>query len=248
MKRQCARLQPWLPDYAAGDLWGFRRMQLEAHLESCPDCRRELDELTRVVQELQAHPLPEPPPGFWADFDRELHLKLAQLPPAPTPPARPRWKLVLWAAPVLTGLLLWVLGHPWLTPLTDPPGLQPPPASRDFAVQMSPKPAPESAPPAAPAPPKAFSRAAETPVVTGLLPPPPPEPAQRAAPLPAADLAAKVLAFTPRKRPETRADRHPGPLEFYDPLVGWRPEDILGGLSPRQVELVFKRLHYVRGK
>jgi anti-sigma factor RsiW len=93
MKWRCTLIQQRLPDYPDGDLSPFWKRQVASHLEVCSECRQELEEITQVVSLYQAHPLPDPGPEFWQDFDRELHLKLAQLNQAQEP--APRWRLRL---------------------------------------------------------------------------------------------------------------------------------------------------------
>ncbi len=109
MKWRCVLMRRWLPDYPDGELSPFWRRRLEAHLRVCPDCRAELAELREVVRTWREHPLPEPEPGFWEAFDRELHLKLAQVnqrTPEPEP-RRPRLPYLLGAS-ALAVLLLFV--------------------------------------------------------------------------------------------------------------------------------------------
>jgi len=144
MTWRCARVQKWLPDLAAGDLWGFRRLQVEAHLETCPHCRQEWAELGRVVQEIASHPVSDPPPAFWEEFDRELHLKLAGASPATaSSPWRP-WKYLVWAAPVATALVLWAV----LPLLRTPPGEIPAPGDHLVQREIT-SPAPKPAAPSA---------------------------------------------------------------------------------------------------
>jgi anti-sigma factor RsiW len=88
MKWRCALIQQRLPDYPDGDLTPFWKRQVASHLEVCPECRRELKEVTEVVNLYQAHPLPDPGPEFWQDFNQELHLKLAQVNQAQEPAPR----------------------------------------------------------------------------------------------------------------------------------------------------------------
>jgi hypothetical protein len=88
MKWRCTLIQQRLPDYPDGDLSPFWKRQVASHLEVCPECRRELEEITEVVSLYQAHPLPDPGPDFWQDFNRELHLKLAQVNQVPAPAPR----------------------------------------------------------------------------------------------------------------------------------------------------------------
>ena len=99
MKWRCALIQQRLPDYPDGDLTPFWKRQVASHLEVCPECRRELQEITEVVSLYQAHPLPDPGPEFWQDFNRELHLQLAQVNQTPEPaPRRLRLPHYIWGA------------------------------------------------------------------------------------------------------------------------------------------------------
>jgi Putative zinc-finger len=113
MKWQCALLQRWLPEYPDGDLPGWGKMWLKAHVAQCPVCRQELAGLREMVSAIQAAPLGEPEAEFWGDFSLELHLKLAQAvaegQSAAVPSSR-RWLRLpyLVGAPVLAVLLLWV--------------------------------------------------------------------------------------------------------------------------------------------
>ncbi len=107
MKWRCALIQQRLPDYPDGDLTPFWKRQVAAHLKACPECRREMEEITEVVSLYQAHPLPDPGPEFWQDFQRELHLKLAQVNQVREPAPR-RLRLshyVLGAAAAMAGIL-----------------------------------------------------------------------------------------------------------------------------------------------
>jgi anti-sigma factor RsiW len=88
MKWRCTLIQQRLPDYPDGELSPFWKRQVTSHLEVCPECRRELEEITEVVSLYQAHPLTDPGPEFWQDFNQELHLKLAQLNQDPEPAPR----------------------------------------------------------------------------------------------------------------------------------------------------------------
>jgi hypothetical protein len=112
MKWWCGLIQRWLPDYPDGELSPFWRRRLEAHLQVCPACRQELEELQAVTQTFRQLPWPAPEPGFWQDFNRELHLKLARLnhqAPAPEP-RRSRVPYIL-GAPVLAILLVFLVSH-----------------------------------------------------------------------------------------------------------------------------------------
>jgi anti-sigma factor RsiW len=106
MKWRCALIQPRLPDYPDGDLSPFWKRQVTSHLEACPECRREQEEIAEVVSLYQAHPLPDPGPDFWQDFQRELHLKLAQVNQTPEPaPRRLRLPYYVLGATAMAGIL-----------------------------------------------------------------------------------------------------------------------------------------------
>jgi hypothetical protein len=118
MKWRCALIQQRLPDYPDGDLSPFWKRQVASHLEVCPECRRELEEITEVVSLYQAHPLPDPGPEFWQDFNRELHLKLAQVNLASEPAPR-RLRLphyILGATAAVVGVLALAI---YLGPLSE---------------------------------------------------------------------------------------------------------------------------------
>jgi len=106
MKWRCALIQRRLPDYPDGDLSPFWKRQVASHLEVCPDCRQEAEELAEVMSLYQAEPLPDPGPAFWQDFQQELHLKLAQVNQTPAPsPWRLRLPHYLLGATALAGIL-----------------------------------------------------------------------------------------------------------------------------------------------
>jgi hypothetical protein len=96
--------------------------------------------LEEVVRAVKTAPAPEPEPAFWDNFNRELHLKLAQSVPAPAPSRFFRMPYYLVGAPALAVLLLWV-AFGYLKP--DQPVLAPVPqvAKQEKALeQMAPPP------------------------------------------------------------------------------------------------------------
>jgi hypothetical protein len=61
----CAKIREALPELALGIADGEHRAFALEHVAGCPDCRRELEELSTVADELIAlAPEREPPPGF----------------------------------------------------------------------------------------------------------------------------------------------------------------------------------------
>lgn len=112
MTWRCALIQRWLPAYPDAEASSWRRRLVAGHLEHCPDCRRELTEIEETIRAVQAAPVPDPGEEFWADFNRELHLKLVQVNQERRPAGRRRLlPYVLAGAPALAVLLLWLGGH-----------------------------------------------------------------------------------------------------------------------------------------
>jgi anti-sigma factor RsiW len=72
---RCGTARQRLSDDIDGALSPARKVRLEAHLASCPDCRAYRDDLVR----LQAEVLPpaDRTPEDWAGFDQRLERKLA---------------------------------------------------------------------------------------------------------------------------------------------------------------------------
>lgn len=61
----CTPVRQLLPELAAGVADGTERARALAHLAACPDCRRELDDTTRILDELLLlAPEREPSAGF----------------------------------------------------------------------------------------------------------------------------------------------------------------------------------------
>ncbi len=150
MKWQCALLHRWLPEYPDGDLPAWVKRWLQSHVARCSACRQELVDLREMVAAVEATPRSEPPPEFWREFSRELHLKLVQAAQDHPEPisVRPRWQRLpyLLGAPALAVLLLYVAVH-----LTGPGT-----SIQEQALVKREAPAKVAAvPPTAPAPPAA---------------------------------------------------------------------------------------------
>jgi hypothetical protein len=63
----CASVRELLPEYAAGALDGRDRATIEAHLQTCSECRVEADAFVEIADSVLAlAPLAEPPVGFEA--------------------------------------------------------------------------------------------------------------------------------------------------------------------------------------
>jgi Putative zinc-finger len=105
----CERARDLAPELALGLLDGEERARALRHVADCPDCRRAVEELTGVADELlMLAPEREPPAGFESRV-------LARLrpPPAAARPRRLRWRpalapfaAALAAAAVATGVVV----------------------------------------------------------------------------------------------------------------------------------------------
>ena len=88
MTDRCAEIRELAPELALGIVDGEDRARALEHLADCPDCRRRVEELSEVADELLLlAPHKEPPVGF-------EERALAPLRPAPKPRRR-RFRLVL---------------------------------------------------------------------------------------------------------------------------------------------------------
>jgi hypothetical protein len=77
------------PELTLGTLEGEERGRALQHLAECPDCRRYVEQLAEVADELLLlAPHREPPAGFESRV-------LGEVVPAPQPKRRRRWRLVL---------------------------------------------------------------------------------------------------------------------------------------------------------
>jgi hypothetical protein len=202
MKWRCALIQRKLPDYPDGELSPFWKRQVEAHLEVCPECRRELADLAAVVRLYQDHPLPDPGPAFWQEFERELHFKLAQVNQSPEPASRYRHlPHYLVGATALAGILaLAVYLGPFSRP-TPAPQL----AHRLEESRVPDEPLAKSAPLAPPAAPLA-KRAFETPpMIFGDTAPPPRVKAQPPAVASTDNAKSRALRVAQPELPSTEA-------------------------------------------
>jgi anti-sigma factor RsiW len=101
----------WLAAYYDGELHGTRQQQVEEHLESCPACQAELEELHKLSILLQEAPLPESQLSAQR-FQAQVMLRL--------PPAvqRPGWQRAVkagWQLAPLSAVAIWAAGQAaWL--------------------------------------------------------------------------------------------------------------------------------------
>lgn len=99
---RCGEVADALAEVATGAASGPDRARVLAHLSDCPDCRHELDELTRVADEvLLVAPEHDPPAGFEGAVLARIAALSAQEPGGRGPgsvvtPLRPRrWRRAL---------------------------------------------------------------------------------------------------------------------------------------------------------
>ena len=241
MTWRCALIQRRLPDYPDGDLSPFWRRLVAAHLNGCADCRQELEELTEMMQLYQAHPLPDPGPAFWQEFDRELHLKLAQVNQAPhAVPWRPRVPHYILGATALAGVLtLAVYLGPFTAPSPDSKLVQtqeeakPPVASQPPKTLQAQKPFP-----VAPAPLQATAKRM-APELTGKGQAPPVVVAKpEAAPAEEAEfnLAAGKYGDSERAQASERG------LWLEDDILSWDVDSVVADLSQEERQDLKRRL------
>jgi hypothetical protein len=97
MDPRCEEIRELAPELALGVVEGEERGRALEHLADCPDCRRRVDELSEVADELLlVAPYREPPPGFESKVLGEV---------LPTPPKRRRRRrFALVFAPVASAV------------------------------------------------------------------------------------------------------------------------------------------------
>ncbi len=111
---ECGQIRDWL--ITQGELDAGQRRRLEVHLAACPRCAREAASLQQILERVQALPVPEPPGGFWEDFETRVRQRVADS-PLPRPSAWARvtdwlggltgsWRIPALAAAAVLGLLV----------------------------------------------------------------------------------------------------------------------------------------------
>jgi hypothetical protein len=102
----CAEIRTVLPELALGIADGEERALALEHLTSCADCRRELEELSAVADDLVAlAPRREPPAGFEGRVLERLKVRRA-----PKRPARLGLRRLSFAAAVLGAAAATAIG------------------------------------------------------------------------------------------------------------------------------------------
>jgi hypothetical protein len=241
MKWRCTLIQQRLPDYPDGDLSPFWKRQVASHLEVCPECRQELEEITGVVSLYQAHPLPDPGPDFWQDFNRELHLKLAQVNQAPEPTPRrlrlPHYLLGATAAMVAMLALAVYLG-PFSETVSKPQLAQHQQEAKAPAMALRKEP-PRAKMATAPAP------APPTPAMIkmGALPPSPQDLAVKAAkPMPPPAEEPQYTLASGTLNADQKAALEVESLLSEDDVLDWDVDSAVAGLSREQQQRIKSKL------
>jgi Putative zinc-finger len=93
---RCEEMRELAPEIALGIADGEERAEALRHLSTCADCRRAVDQLTQVADELLlVAPVQEPPAGFESRVVEAMGLRSAQR------RRLPRWLAPRWLAPRL---------------------------------------------------------------------------------------------------------------------------------------------------
>jgi anti-sigma factor RsiW len=83
-----------LSEYADGTLAADEKAALDAHLETCDDCRQTLREIAAVAAQLRADEPDRAPADGWSRLSRRL---TSVRPPAPIRAPRSRWSIAIRA-------------------------------------------------------------------------------------------------------------------------------------------------------
>ena len=93
---RCEEIRDLAPEIALGIADGEQRAEALRHLSTCGECRRDVEQLSQVADELLVlAPAQEPPPGFESRVVKALGLE------APARRRRARWLSPRWLAPRL---------------------------------------------------------------------------------------------------------------------------------------------------
>jgi len=99
----CSRTIEYFDDYLAGRLSDSDRAQLEEHLQSCADCRLELEKESALIDILRKETIPDPGDLYWERLEQIILNRTFDHAPAEVEePIRPARKI---ANPVLLYLL-----------------------------------------------------------------------------------------------------------------------------------------------
>lgn len=122
---ECRQARELLSPYLDGELMPPERGRLEEHLQSCPDCREELENLRRLAVGVRTLTIPELSPAFADRVMAALPQAPAALTAAPVADRRPwtvasgpvAWLAWLSVGNVVTAVLALLLVRPHLRTL-----------------------------------------------------------------------------------------------------------------------------------
>ena len=69
---KCANIKKLLPDYSVGALSKKKRELVKRHINTCPECMRELEFLDKTASLLDSIPQEEPPDFLWERVKSEI--------------------------------------------------------------------------------------------------------------------------------------------------------------------------------
>ena len=99
MREHSCMSESSLIDYVDGEVTDDERLSIEKHLEQCARCAAYVESLRRTLAAVAADKVPEPPPGYWEHFERNVRNRIEA--------KRRRFRLVL--IPGLAGAAVCVL-------------------------------------------------------------------------------------------------------------------------------------------
>ncbi len=103
----CRTSQRLLVDFLEESLSNRKRRLMQQHLNSCPNCREELEELGSLREEVRLSKAPERTEAEWASFQQALMQKVAES--VPSRLARPSARLIIAAAAVACAVVVLML-------------------------------------------------------------------------------------------------------------------------------------------
>lgn len=110
MNTTCEQYQILISGHLDGELTGEQQRSLEEHLQGCPGCRRDYEDLKRLaVGTVRALVPPEPPPEVWDDFLDNVYNRLER---------RTGWGFLIAGLVLLAayGIVMFVM-EPWASAL-----------------------------------------------------------------------------------------------------------------------------------
>lgn len=107
----CADVRENISAYADDELSASERKSFEEHISSCPECRKELDDMIRIIELCRSMPLYDLPEGFREELHEKLTAAASGNVNAATGADRPKriWTAKTFAS-IAAGILLIFLG------------------------------------------------------------------------------------------------------------------------------------------